>query len=75
MSLNSARSRDCLLDAIDACHAALLGLNQTVAANHEWSKRQFAEIRRDISDLNEKMDRLMAHLDVPPKPAAGFVRD
>jgi len=60
--------QDDILDRIDTYEAALLGLNETVAANHEWSRRQFAE-------LNEKMDRLMAHLDVPPKPPAGFVKE
>ena len=28
-----------------------------------------------VAELNEKMDRLMAHLDVPPKPPAGFVKE
>ena len=68
MSIRPAKSRDSLLDATDACQAALLRLNETVVANHEWSKRQFAE-------LNEKLDRLMAHLEVPPKPQAGFVKE
>ena len=67
--------QDDILDRIDTYEEALLGLNETVAANHEWSKRQFAELRRDLNDLNDKMDRLMAHLDVPPKPPAGFVRE
>ena len=58
--------QDDILDRIDTYEAALLGLNETVAANHEWSQRQFAEV-------NEKLDRLMAHLKVPPKPPAGFV--
>ncbi len=60
--------QDDILDRIDTYEEALLGLNQTVAANHEWSRRQFAE-------LNEKLDRLMTHLDVPPKPPAGFVKE
>jgi len=54
---------------------AILELNETVAAsheliiaNHEWTQRQFAE-------LHEKLDRLMAHLKVPPKPPAGFVKE
>ena len=68
MSFKSGKSRDSVLDATDACQAALLGLNETVAANHEGSQRQFAE-------LNDKMDRLMAHLKVPPKPPAGFVKE
>ncbi len=60
--------QDDILDRIDTYEEALLGLNETVVANHEWSRRQFAE-------LNEKLDRLMAHLDVPPKPPAGFVKE
>ena len=57
-----------IFDKMDSYEAALLGLTEAVAANHEWSRRQFAE-------LNEKMDRLMKHLDVPPKPPAGFVKE
>ncbi len=57
-----------IFDKMDSYEAALLGLTETVAANHEWSRRQFAE-------LNEKMDRLMTHLKVPPKPPAGFVKE
>ena len=65
----SARDgQDDILDRIDTYEEALLGLNETVAANHEWSQRQFAE-------LHEKLDRLMAHLKVPPKPPAGFVKE
>lgn len=66
-------TQDDTLDKVDSIEAALLGLNQSVAANREWSRGQFAEIRKDINDLNEKLDRLMAHLEVPPKPPAGFV--
>ena len=61
-------AQDALMDRIDTYEAALLGLNETVVANHEWSRRQFAE-------LNEKIDRLMTHLKVPPKPPAGFVKE
>ena len=68
MSPKSSERRDSVLYATDACQAALLGLNETVVANHEWTQRQFAE-------LNEKLDRLMTHLDVPPKPPAGFLKE
>ncbi|MCY3797673.1 MAG: hypothetical protein OXG84_07690 [Chloroflexi bacterium] len=61
-------TQDETLDKVDSLEAAILGLNETVVANHEWSKRQFA-------DVNEKLDRLMKHLDVPPKPPTGFVRE
>jgi len=68
-------AQDALMDRIDTYEEALLGLTQAVAANrelieanHEWTQRQFAEV-------NEKLDRLMTHLDVPPKPPAGFVKE
>lgn len=60
--------QDDILDRIDTYEEALLGLTQAVVANHAWSQQQFAEV-------NEKLDRLMAHLDVPPKPPAGFVKE
>ena len=68
-------AQDELFDKMDSYEAALLGLNETVVANHELNQRQFAEIRQDVSELNEKLDRLMAHLKVPPKPPAGFVKE
>ena len=68
-------AQDELFDKVDTLESALLGLTEMVAenrelimANHEWSQRQFAEV-------NEKLDRLMAHLDVPPKPPAGSVKE
>ncbi|MDE2951957.1 MAG: hypothetical protein OXT68_14485 [Chloroflexota bacterium] len=75
-------AQDALMDKIDTYEAALLGLTEAVAANrdlimanretilanHEWTQRQ-------IEDLHEKMDRLMTHLDVPPKPPVGFVKE
>ena len=67
--------QDDILDRVDTFEEAILGLNQTVAANHEWSQRQFAEVQRQFAEINEKLDRLMAHLDVPPRPPAGFVKD
>ena len=53
-----------ILDRIHTYEEALLGLMQAVAEN-----------TRQIADLHEKLDRLMAHLKVPPKPPAGFVRE
>lgn len=68
-------AQDELFYKVDSYEAALLGLTEMVAenrelitANHEWTQRQFAEV-------NEKLDRLMAHLKVPPKPPAGFVKE
>jgi predicted nucleic acid-binding Zn-ribbon protein len=56
--------QDDILDKMDSYEAALLGLTEMVAEN-----------QRQIAELNEKMDRLMTHLDVPPRPPAGFVKE
>jgi len=61
-------TQDETLDKVDSFEAALLGLNETVVANHEWSKRQFAE-------LNEKVDAIIKHLEIPYKPPASFVKE
>ena len=56
--------QDDILDKMDGYEAALLGLSEMVAEN-----------QRQIAALHEKVDRLMTHLDVPPKPPAGFVKE
>ena len=68
-------AQDDMLDKMDSYEKALLGLNETVAANHELMMANHALTQRQIAELNEKLDRLMAHLDVPPKPPAGFVKE
>lgn len=62
-------AQDALFDKVDSFEAALLGLTEIVAENRERLER----VEGVVADLNEKMDRLMKHLDVPPKPPAGFV--
>ncbi len=57
-------AQDELFDKVDSFEAALLGLTEAVNRNTER-----------IEILDEKMDRLMTHLDVPPKPPAGFVKE
>lgn len=64
-------AQDTLFDKVDSFEAALLGLTEMVAENRERLER----VEGVVADLNEKMDRLMKHLDVPPKPPAGFVRE
>ena len=59
------------MDRIDTYEAALLGLTEAVNRNSE----DIAEVRQDISELNEKMDALMKHLEVPYKPPAGFIKE
>ena len=71
-------SQDELFDRVNGYETALLGLTEIVAENRERLERVeevAAANQRQIADLNEKMDRLMAHLDVPPKPPAGFVKE
>ncbi len=68
-------AQDDILDRIDTYEEAILGLNETVAANHEMMMANHEFTQRQIAELNEKMDRLMTHLDVPPKPPAGFVKE
>ena len=58
------KGQDDILDRIDTYEAALLGLTEAVNRNTK---------RLDV--LDEKMDRLMTHLKVPPKPPAGFVKE
>ncbi len=68
-------AQDALMDKIDTYEAALLGLTEAVAANKELIMANHESTQRQIAALNEKMDRLMKHLDVPPKPPAGFVKE
>ncbi len=77
------------MDRIDTYEEALLGLTEAVTANHEliMANRELIMANREsimanheftlreFAALNEKMDRLMKHLDVPPKPPAGFVKE
>lgn len=71
-------AQDALMDRIDTYEAALLGLNEAVAANYELimaNQQQIAETRQDISELHCKLDAIMKHQDVPYKPQAGFVKE
>ncbi len=64
-----------IFDKMDSYEAALLGLTEAVAANHELIMANHESTQRQIAELNEKMDGLMTHLDVPPKPPASFVKE
>lgn len=74
--------QDDILDRIDTFEEAVLGLNEAVAANRELirANRELIQANHDLyqrqfAEVNEKLDRLMTHLDVPPKPPAGFVKE
>ena len=57
-------AQDGVLDRVDTYEAALLGLTQMVAANSERMKR-----------VENKMDAIIAHFEVPYKPDMGFLKD
>ena len=57
-----------LMESATSQEEALRRLTEMVAENHEWSQRQFAE-------LNDKVDAIIKHLDVPYKPPAGFLKE
>ncbi len=67
-------AQDELFDKVDTFEAAIIGLTKTVVSNHELNQRDIAEIRQDLGELNEKLDAIMKHLDVPYKPV-GFVKE
>ena len=64
-------AQDALMDRIDSYEAALLGLTEAVSRNSE----EIAEVKQDIGQLNQKMDALMRHMEVPYKPPAGFIKE
>ena len=57
-------AQDGVLDRVDTYEAALLGLTQMVAANSERMER-----------VENKMDAIIAHFEVPYKPEMGFMKD
>jgi len=71
-------AQDALMDKIDTYEAALLGLTEAVSRNSEQIEALTKLVNQNrvrIEILDEKIDRLMTHLDVPPKPPVGFVKE
>lgn len=74
-----------LMDRMDGYEAAVLGLTEAVSQNSERISALEARVQRveEIVAENQqllvaiegKLARLMTHLDVPPKPPAGFVKE
>ncbi len=74
-----------LMDRMDGYESALLGLTEAVSQNSERLERLEAVVAENrelilanqqrLVAIESKLDRLMAHLDVPPKPPAGFVKE
>ena len=58
-------------ERISALETRVERLEEAVAENRELIPAS----QLHLGELNGKMDRLMAHLDVPPKPPAGFIKD
>ena len=68
-------AQDALMDRIDTYEAALLGLTEAVAANRDLIMANHEFTQGQIAALHEKIDAMMAHLKVPYKPPAGFVKE
>lgn len=71
-------AQDEVFNKVDSLEAALLGLTEAVVGNTERIDaltKIVTDNQRQIAVLNEKVDRLMTHLDVPPKPPAGFLKE
>lgn len=78
-------AQDEVFDKVDSFEAALLGLTEAVSQNSEQiealtnivseNRDLIVANQQQIADLHEKVDRLMTHLKVPPKPPAGFVKE
>ena len=74
-----------LFGKVDTVEAAILGLTEAVAENRTLiteNSEQIAENRKLITENRElilensrKLDALIAHLDVPYKPPAGFLKE
>ena len=74
-----------LMDRMDGYESAVLGLTEMVSQNGERLDRLEAVVTENrelilanqqrLVAIESKLDRLMTHLDVPPKPPAGFVKD
>ncbi len=74
-----------LFEKVDSFEAALLGLTQAVAANHDLimanrdlimaNREQITEARREIAETNQKLDAMLQHFEVPFKPPTGFIKE
>ena len=71
-----------LMDRMDGYEAALLGLTEAVAANHDMimANRELIMANHEftqgqIAALHDKIDAMIKHLKVPYKPPAGFVKE
>ena len=71
MSFKSAKSRDSLVDAADACQVALDRTSQLLEEVH----RILLESNAVLVECNAVVDAIMKHLEVPYKPPAGFVKE
>ena len=67
-----------VFDKVDGFEGAVLGLNQAVAVNRKLimeNRQAILENRADIAEVNQKLDALLQHFEVPYKPPAGFIKE
>ncbi|MCY4540730.1 MAG: hypothetical protein OXE52_21115 [Chloroflexi bacterium] len=64
-------AQDALMDRIDTYEAGLLGLTEAVGRNGE----RIDAVERRINVLDDKIDAIIKHLEVPYKPPAGFIKE
>ncbi len=63
---------------ISALEAVVMENRELMLANQQRLDRveqRLDRVEQRLASIESKLDRLMAHLDVPPKPPAGFVKE
>ena len=78
-------AQDEVFDKVDSLEAALLGLTEAVSHNSEQIQalaeavvqngERITALERRVDVIDDKLDAIMKHLEVPYKPPAGFVKD
>jgi len=78
-------AQDEVFDKVDSLEAALLGLTEAVSHNSEQIQalaeavvqngERITALERRVDVIDDKLDAIMEHLEVPYKPPAGFVKD
>jgi len=78
-------AQDEVFDKVDSLEAALLGLTEAVSHNSKQIQalaeavvqngERITALERRVDVIDDKLDAIMKHLEVPYKPPAGFVKD
>ncbi len=64
-------AQDEVFNKVDSLEAALLGLTEAVVQNGE----RITALERRVDVIDDKLDAIIKHLEVPYKPPVGFVKD